>query len=96
MATDYIAAEARRIGLQPAGDSGSYFQTVPLVQRVLAAGASVKVGGTTFAPGVDFVPRDQGNRTRAIDGVQVVDGGVIGGHSTRPPPAAARWPASWW
>lgn len=28
-ATAYLAAEAKRIGLQPMGDSGTYFQTVP-------------------------------------------------------------------
>jgi hypothetical protein len=27
-ATDYIAAEARRMGLEPAGDSGTFFQTI--------------------------------------------------------------------
>src|SRR4029077_10864560 len=34
-ATDYIAAEFRRLGLEPAGDSGGYFQTESLeVDRV--------------------------------------------------------------
>src|SRR5262245_28245149 len=28
-AADYIAAEFRRLGLEPAGDNGTYFQTVP-------------------------------------------------------------------
>jgi hypothetical protein len=28
-ATDYVAAEFRRLGLEPAGESGTYFQTVP-------------------------------------------------------------------
>jgi len=28
-ATDYVAAEFRKLGLEPAGDGGSYFQTVP-------------------------------------------------------------------
>src|SRR5271165_1169759 len=30
-ATAYIASEFKRFGLQPAGDSGTYFQNVPLV-----------------------------------------------------------------
>ena len=30
-ATAYIASEVKRFGLQPAGDSGGYFQNVPLV-----------------------------------------------------------------
>src|SRR5829696_10482671 len=33
--TAYIAAEARRLGLKPAGDSGSYFQNVPFIARTL-------------------------------------------------------------
>ena len=34
-ATAYIAAEVKRMGLLPAGDSGSYFQNVPLAKREL-------------------------------------------------------------
>lgn len=33
-AGDYIAAEFRRLGLEPAGDSGTYFQSLPLVSAV--------------------------------------------------------------
>ena len=81
--TDYLAAEARRLGLTPAGENGTFFQTVPLVKRTLAPGAAVSAGGTTFAPMIDFIPRDQGKGTRPIDGVPVVDGGVYG-DSARP------------
>jgi hypothetical protein len=28
--TDYIASEIRKMGLVPAGDNGTYFQTIPL------------------------------------------------------------------
>jgi hypothetical protein len=76
--TDYIAAEARRIGLQPAGDDGGFFQTVPLVERTLVSAANVTVGAASFVPFTDFLPRDQGKGARPIDGVPVVDGGVLG------------------
>ena len=33
--TAYIAAEVKRLGLRPAGDSGSYFQNVPFIARTL-------------------------------------------------------------
>ncbi|MBX6366326.1 MAG: M20/M25/M40 family metallo-hydrolase, partial [Gemmatimonadetes bacterium] len=33
-AGDYIAAEFRRIGLEPAGDGGTYFQSLPLASAV--------------------------------------------------------------
>jgi hypothetical protein len=89
-ATDYIAAEARRIGLQPAGDNGTWFQTIPLQERTLVSAASVRAGGQSFSPGVDFVPRDQGAKARPIDGLAVVDGGPVGdpSHHSAPPAGA--------
>src|SRR6266567_8338870 len=33
--TNYIAGEIKRLGLVPAGDSGTYFQTIPLKTREL-------------------------------------------------------------
>jgi len=44
-ATDYIAAELRRLGVEPAGDSGTYFQQVPLVRRVLFPGSLLQAEG---------------------------------------------------
>ena len=75
-ATAYIAAEAKRMGLQPAGDSGGYFQNVPLVTRQLDPNASFSVDGTTFRPWEEFIPRDPGVPTRSFDGAQIVYGGV--------------------
>src|SRR6267378_4490300 len=57
-ATAYIASEVKRMGLQPAGDSGGYFQNVPLVKRQLDPSASLSVEGTAFRPWDEFVPRD--------------------------------------
>ncbi len=82
--TAYLAGEARRLGLTPAGENGTFFQTVPLVARTLARGAGISAGSTAFAPYTDFIPRDQGKGARDLDGVPVVDGGVYG-DSTRPP-----------
>ncbi|MGH7534949.1 MAG: hypothetical protein ACREMG_05130, partial [Gemmatimonadales bacterium] len=74
--TDYIAAEARRIGLEPAGDNGTYFQQVPLIVRTLDPTASVTVERRTFKAWDDLIPRDQGKGARPIDGAQVIYGGV--------------------
>jgi hypothetical protein len=30
-AAEYVASEFRRLGLEPAGENGTYFQTVPFV-----------------------------------------------------------------
>ena len=74
--TDYIAHEAQRIGLEPAGDHGSWFQTVPMVDRVLDTTSALTVGGTTLRPGHDFIARDQGTGARPLDGVQAVYAGA--------------------
>ncbi|MGH7514215.1 MAG: M28 family metallopeptidase [Gemmatimonadales bacterium] len=89
-ATDYLAAEAKRIGLEPAGDGGGYFQTIPLQERSLVSAAGVRAGGVSFTPGTDFIGRDQGVRARPIDGVAVVDAGTVGDstHHSAPPAAA--------
>ncbi len=75
--TAWIAAEAARIGLEPAGDSGGYFQTIPLVERSLVSAASVRAGDASFVPWTDFYARDQGRAQRAIDGAGVIDGGTV-------------------
>jgi hypothetical protein len=75
-ATEYIASEARRLKLQPAGDSGTYFQNVPLVKRGLDSSATLSVDGTTFKTWDEFIPRDPGRPTRPFDGAQIVYGGV--------------------
>ncbi len=75
-ATDYLAREAARIGLEPAGDDGGWFQTIPMVVRVLDSTSSVSVGSTTLRPWNDIIPRDQGTGARSINGAQAVYGGV--------------------
>ena len=75
-ATAYIESEVRRLKLVPAGDSGSYFQNVPLVTRGLDATSTISVEGTSLRPWDDFVPRDPGRATRAFDGTQTIYAGV--------------------
>jgi hypothetical protein len=77
-ATAYIAAEARRMGLQPAGDSGSYFQNIPMIRRAIDPQARITVDGTELHMGADYLPRDQGAPTRSINGARVVYGGAWG------------------
>ena len=54
--TDYLAAELRALGLQPAGDSGTYFQAVPLASRGLDVGSSVTANGAPLVIWTDVVP----------------------------------------
>jgi len=76
--TDYIASELKRLGLEPGGENGTYFQLVPVVERSLDEAKHVMVGGRMFEPWKDFVPRDNGSGQRSMDGVPVVFGGVWG------------------
>jgi hypothetical protein len=88
-ATAYIASEVKRFGLMPAGDSGGYFQNVPLVKRQLDASAGLSVDSTALRPWDDFVPRDPGRTTRAFDGAQAVYAGVLGDSTLLTPDQAA-------
>ena len=84
MGTDYLARHARRLGLEPAGENGTFFQTIPLVRRAADPASALTVDGATLALGTDFIPLP------SVEGVftfaprvsaanaQVVYGGQIG------------------
>src|SRR3954470_8213077 len=69
---EYIANELKRMGLTPAGDNGTFFQAVNLVDRKFDASSKLAIGSTDFAPWTDYVLRDQGSNARSLDGVQAV------------------------
>jgi len=71
--TQYIADQAKKIGLIPAGDSGTYFQDIPVYARVLDRASTITAGNTTLAAGRDFVA--SGAPIAATNG-QVVYGGM--------------------
>jgi hypothetical protein len=54
-ATAYIEREVRRLGLKPAGDSGGYFQYLPVIERRFDSTSAISVSGKVFRPGTDFV-----------------------------------------
>ena len=87
--TAYIEREVRRLGLVPAGDSGGYFQNLPVFERTLASGQTLTVGGNTFSPWVDYLPRDNGPTARVLNAAPVVYGGVWGDTTTMISPAQA-------
>ena len=55
-AAAYIAGELKRIGLAPAGDSGTYYQRIPLVVRAPDPTSRLVVGTDSLKFGDDFVP----------------------------------------
>jgi hypothetical protein len=56
MGTTYLAAELKRMKLQPGGDSGTYFQNLPNFRPILAKDVSMRVGSGTLGLINDFLP----------------------------------------
>ncbi len=75
-ATAYIAAELKKIGLVPAGDSGTYFQYVPLVRRSFAPVDTLRADTTVLIAPADFVPLGTRGTPRPLEGVRAVYGGI--------------------
>jgi putative aminopeptidase FrvX len=78
---DYVAAEFRRLGLRPAGDGGTWFQTVPFYFAAPAA-PSLAVGAATLAAGTDYVLIGRPVATSPLTGVLAVYGGTATDSST--------------
>ena len=89
-ATAYIEHEVRKLGLVPAGDSGGYFQNIPLYLNYNdSAATALKVGGETLVYGKDFMPIPRIGRTITFDGVPVIYAGSNADSSSWPTAAAA-------
>ena len=79
-ATAYIERELRRLGLQPGGDNGTFFQNIPVFTHPLAQDNTITVDGKTFKARTDYLPRDNsvfGAPVKPFDGAQVVYGGTF-------------------
>ena len=88
-AAAYVAAEFRRLGLEPAGDNGTYFQTVPFWRVAIDAQSRITVGGTTLQLRRDFLPAIA-VATRTFDGIQAILGGPANDTSRWIAPEQAR------
>jgi hypothetical protein len=87
--TNYIANELRRLGLRPAGDSGTYFQRLAMVQRRFTDRSTLTVDGASLRFNTDFVPVPTPRAPKPIQNVQVVFGGTAGDTSTMISPEQA-------
>jgi peptidase M28-like protein len=74
--TNYLAAEVKKLGLVPAGDSGTYFQTIPLKTRSLDSASTLRVAGTALTLGSEWGVSGSGATT--VTDAPVVYGGMIG------------------
>ena len=75
-ATELLAREAKRLGLQPAGDSGTFFQTLPLKSKKVDPMSSFIVGGAAFELGKEWGFKS--GSTMTFTDTPVVFGGVMG------------------
>jgi hypothetical protein len=87
--TAYIAAEFQRLGLQPAGDNGTYFQVVPFWRVAVDPSSRLSVGGTPLAFRRDFLPALLPVTMRTLD-VESVFGGPVNDASRLIAPEQAR------
>ena len=85
----YIEREVRRLGLEPAGENGTYFQDVVLASRAVSPKSALSVDGRTFTLVADIIPRDLGPGMRSIDGATAIYGGTWGDSASLLDPAKA-------
>ncbi len=85
--TTYIAGELAMMGLVPAGDSGTYFQTIPLKQRVTDAASSLAAGGVSLTFGSEWASMSTTSVARSA--LATVFGGTLGDPSRMITPADA-------
>jgi len=81
-AARYLAAEAARMGLEPAGDGGTFYQLVPLTQRGYDETRQVRVDGQPLTLWAEYLPRDAGTAPRSLDGTSAIYGGNWGDTAT--------------
>lgn len=78
--TTYIAGEVGRLGLKPAGENGTYFQTLPFKTRTIDPSSAIVVGGTGNAArlvvGKDWA--SAGVTSVSLHDLPVVYGGTLG------------------
>ena len=70
------------MGLEPAGDNGTYFQGVAVFNRSYDTSSTITVDGRALRVWEDFIPRDQGPGVKSVNGAQVVYGGTWGDSTT--------------
>ena len=94
-ATDYVAAELRRMGVEPAGENGTYFQTLPMYQRAVDTTTVLAVDGTALTRGPDYLPIPNlgyafpFGMAATFDSTPVVYGGPLGATDGLAPETAA-------
>ena len=74
----YIERELRKLGVEPAGENGTFFQDIAFISRTVDPTSRLTVGARTFDLVTDVIPRDNGPGMRSLDGVTAIYGGTWG------------------
>jgi Peptidase family M28 len=74
---EYVAGEFKRLGLEPAGENGTYFQTVPFVLMTADSGSFLEAGGTRLTLGQDFLLVGPATTVRSISNAPAIYGGSV-------------------
>lgn len=81
--TQYIANELARMGVQPGGTGGTYFQDVPAYRVSMTPGSQVFVDGAALTYGTDYVTSFPATgRVIPVDSARVVYGGDLSDTTT--------------
>jgi hypothetical protein len=81
--TQYIANELARVGVQPGGVGGTYFQDVPAFRIAPVRSAQLFLDGAPLALGTDFITNfPASGRAIMVDSLQVVYGGDLSDTTT--------------
>lgn len=84
-----IVAAFARAGLAPSGESGGYFQTIPVARVALDSTKGLTVGGKLLRAGIDVVPAGI-YLDWSVDSTTAIYGGVTNDSSTWPDTAQCR------
>ena len=76
-ATAYVAAEFKRMGLEPMGDGGGFFQTLPLGRMAPDPTSWLEAGATRLRYGADFLLLGQASLDESLTSTPVVYGGLL-------------------
>jgi hypothetical protein len=90
MSTAYIANELQRLGLEPAGDNGTFFQNVPMIRRAFNEKSTISVDGMTLYGGTDFIASAPTGAVPQLGALDVIFGGRAGDTTGALPPDQVR------
>ncbi len=77
MTTAYIAAEFQRLGLEPGGENGGWYQVVPMWRVAVDPASQLSAGGTALRVFTDFMPASSLAPARRFTNTAVIYAGSL-------------------